>query len=204
MVSIAQDVQGPEFVNPWLERTGTTFRTLIDRHNDVGKAFGMKYVPIAIIVDAQGRLVRPVVGVNIGDDAFRQQLQEWATTAEIPQAWQETEAPEQRDPTLAERKADARFQLALVLLEAQDRDQALEQLRLAVRADPDNWLIRKQMWAIEAPEAFYSGPVDYAWQKAQQEHEQENLLSVSPSSRALPLSHPGSTGAPDRSDQSPR
>ena len=35
----------------------------------------------------------------------------------------------------------------------------------------NNWLIRKQMWAIEAPEAFYDGPVDYAWQKAQQKRE---------------------------------
>ena len=78
--------------------------------------------------------------------------------------------------TLSEREADARFQLALVLLEAESTQEALEQLRLAVKADPDNWLIRKQMWAIEAPEAFYDGPVDYAWQKAQQKREAAALL----------------------------
>ena len=37
--------------------------------------------------------------------------------------------------------------------------------------DAQNWLIRKQLWAIEHPEAFYDGYVDYAWQKQQIEKE---------------------------------
>ena len=176
MISIAQDVQGPAVVHPWLEKAGTTFRTLVDQHNVLGKAFSLKYVPVAVIVDAQGRLVRPITGVNIGDDEFRAQLEAWAMTGDIPTAWRETETPESRDLTMAEREADARFQLALVLLETERTEEALEQLRLAVQKDPENWLIRKQMWAIEAPEAFYEGPVDYAWQKAQQEREKAGLL----------------------------
>jgi tetratricopeptide (TPR) repeat protein len=163
-------------VHPWLKKAGTTFRTLVDQHNEVGKAYSLKFVPVAIIVDAEGRLVRPVVAVNIGDDDFRAELESWATTGDIPAAWRETETPESRDLTPAEREADARFQLALVLLETERTEEALEQLRLAVHADPENWLIRKQMWAIEAPEAFYEGNVDYAWQKARQEQEEATLL----------------------------
>ena len=169
-------MQGPAVVLPWLTKAGTTFRTLVDQHNVLGKAFSLKYVPVAVIVDAQGRLVRPITGVNIGDDAFRTQLEAWATTGDVPEAWRDADAPESRDLTPAEREADARFQLALVLLETDRTEEALEQLRLAVQADPENWLIRKQMWAIEAPEAFYEGPVDYAWQKAQQEREKAGLL----------------------------
>jgi hypothetical protein len=169
-------VQGPSVVRPWLEKAGATFRTLVDRHNEVGKAYSLKYVPVAIITDAQGRLVRPVGGVDIGDDEFRAQLESWAATGDIPSAWLEGETAHTRDLTLSEREADARFQLGLVLLEAESTQEALEQLRLAVKADPDNWLIRKQMWAIEAPEAFYDGPVDYAWQKAQQKREAAALL----------------------------
>ena len=33
--------------------------------------------------------------------------------------------------------------------------------------DPQNWLIRKQLWAIETPEVSYEGDVDYGWQKEQ-------------------------------------
>lgn len=176
VVSIAQDVQGPRVVRPWLERAGTTFRTLVDRHNEVGKMYSLKYVPVAIITDAQGRLVRPVGGVDIGDATFRAQLESWAATGDIPSAWLEAETTQIRELTLSEREADARFQLALVLLETERKEEALDQLRLAVRADPENWLIRKQMWAIETPEAFYDGPVDFTWQKAQLQREEETLL----------------------------
>ena len=176
VISIAQDAQGAAVVIPWLEQAGTTFRTLVDQHNELGKAFSLKYVPVAVIVDADGRLVRPITGVNIGDDGFRAELEAWATTGDVPAAWRATEAPEHRQLSQAEREADARLQLALVLLEMQRAEEALEQLRLAVKADPGNWLIRKQMWAIETPGAFYHGPVDYAWQKAQQQLEDEGFL----------------------------
>lgn len=175
-MSIAQDVQGPQVVLPWLQKANTTFRTLVDRHNQVGKAYGLKFVPVAIIVDASGRLVRPVAAVNISDDDFRTELESWASTGDVPAAWRQAKGSDRQEMTLAEREADARLQLALVLLESDRREDALDQLRQAVQADPANWLIRKQMWAIEAPEAFYSGPVDYAWQKAQQAREQETLL----------------------------
>lgn len=178
MISIAQDAQGPDVVRPWLETASVTFRTLVDQHNVVGKAYGLKFVPVAIIVDGDGRLARPVRAVNIADDAFRSQLESWAATGEIPRAWLEEEASQVRPMTLEEREADARFQLALVLREAGRNDEALEQLRLAVCADPQNWLIRKQMWAIENPHAFYDGAVDYDWQKAQQEREARMLLKT--------------------------
>ena len=32
---------------------------------------------------------------------------------------------------------------------------------------PDNWLIRKQLWALETPDVFYEADVDYVWQKEQ-------------------------------------
>ena len=33
--------------------------------------------------------------------------------------------------------------------------------------EPDNYIIRKQIWAVQNPDRFYSGDVDYAWQKEQ-------------------------------------
>ena len=175
---IAQDIQGAEVARPWVEGAGGTYRALLDQHNAIGKAYGLKYVPVAILLDAEGRLVRPVGSVDIGRAEFRGELEAWAASGQVPRAWIEAE-----EPTLAvalepdEAEADARFQLALVLLQRGKTEEALEQLRQAVRLDPQNWLIRKQMWAIESPEAFYQGAVDYGWQKAQMEREERELLS---------------------------
>jgi hypothetical protein len=52
----------------------------------------------------------------------------------------------------------------------------MARLKEAVRLDPQNWLIRKQLWAIDAPEAFYEGEVNYDWQEARKEVEAKELL----------------------------
>ena len=69
--------------------------------------------------------------------------------------------------TSEEEEADARFQLGIILLRNKKRDEAIDQFRAAMLLDPLNWLIRKQLWAIESPDAFYRGDVDYDWQKEQ-------------------------------------
>ncbi len=172
MVAIAQDAQGAEVVKPWVEKAGATFRTLLDRHNVVGKAYGLKAVPIGIFLDEAGRLARPVGGVNIDRGALREEVDEWVTTDRIPSAWRELD----RNDTLPglspdEAEADARLQLAIVLLDRDQRDAAIAELQRAFRLDPANYLIRKQLWAIEHPEAFYTGRVDYDWQREQMARE---------------------------------
>ena len=173
---IAQDAQGAEVARPWVEKAGGTYRALLDRHNAVGKAYNLKFVPVGILVDEEGRLVRAVGSVNIGNEDFRRELSEWATTGAIPKAWIDADrqaAPRELTPDEAE--ADARFQLAIVLLERGNRDGAIAELKRAFRLDPQNWLIRKQLWAIETPGAFYEGDVDYTWQKAQREGEDAEM-----------------------------
>ena len=43
----------------------------------------------------------------------------------------------------------------------------MEQWREAAALEPTNWIIRKQIWAVEHPERFYDGAVDFDWQKEQ-------------------------------------
>ena len=176
MVVIAQDAQGAEVARPWVEKAGGTYRALLDQHNVTGKAYNLKYVPVGIIVDEEGRLVRPVSSVNIGDEEFRRELGEWAETGVIPASWIEMDqggAPQ--DLTPDEKEADARFQLAISLLERGKKEEAIVELKKAARLDPQNWVIRKQLWAVETPEAFYKGNVDYEWQKRQMEKEEKDL-----------------------------
>ena len=46
-------------------------------------------------------------------------------------------------------------------------DEAVAAWRRGVAVQPDNYVIRKQIWAVENPDRFYQGSVDYAWQKEQ-------------------------------------
>jgi len=48
-----------------------------------------------------------------------------------------------------------------------DAARAIELWRRAVELEPDNFIIRKQIWALENPEKFYDSDVDYAWQRDQ-------------------------------------
>jgi hypothetical protein len=176
VVAVANDIQGAEAARPWLEKAGATYPCLLDRNNAIGKAYNVKYVPLGILLDEEGRLVRTVSSVNIDDEGFRAELIEWATSGAIPGAWVEADrqaAPRRLTPDEAE--ADARFQLALVLLDRGRREDAIAELRQAMALDRENWLIRKQLWAIEHPEAFYGGDVDYGWQKVQREREDGEL-----------------------------
>ena len=77
--------------------------------------------------------------------------------------------------TADEREADAKFQHAIALLKQGKREDAIAELKRAFVLDPKNWLIRKQLWAIENPGMFYDGNVDYRWQKEQMAREDEEL-----------------------------
>ena len=46
-------------------------------------------------------------------------------------------------------------------------EEALAEWRKGMKLEPDNWVIRKQIWAVENPDKFYFGDVDYDWQKEQ-------------------------------------
>ncbi len=140
----------------------------------VGKAFGLKALPIGILIDEAGHLARPVGDINIDRGSVREEIEEWVVNDRIPAAWHAMEwkdAPQDLTPDEAE--ADARLQLAIVLLDRDQKDAAVAELQRAFRLDPANYLIRKQLWAIEHPEAFYAGRVNYDWQLEQMAREED-------------------------------
>jgi len=63
--------------------------------------------------------------------------------------------------------AEGSFRIGRTMLKQGKKDEALVELKKAMKLDKNNWIIRKQIWAIENPEKFYEGKVDYGWQKLQ-------------------------------------
>ena len=64
------------------------------------------------------------------------------------------------------RSARALMGLAAIHLDRGDSDQAVVLLKKAWAIEPQNWIIRKQIWAIEHPEEFYPA-INPNWQREQ-------------------------------------
>ena len=68
-------------------------------------------------------------------------------------------------PELSE--SNALFRRGLVLYRQGEVGEAMKLWRKGLDLDPRNYIIRKQVWAVENPGKFYAGDVDYDWQREQ-------------------------------------
>ncbi len=173
MVSIALDAQGAKVARPWHEVANATFTTLVDQENVLGNLYGLKAIPYALLVNENGVLVKGPFSVNIADKETQEELERWLTDADyeakLIAEHGKPSAATRQTPELEEAKL--RFQLGLLLLRKDKQDEAMTEWRKALELDPNNWIIHKQIWAVEHPERFYEGSVDYQWQKQQLEAE---------------------------------
>jgi hypothetical protein len=170
---VAVEVQGAAAARPWLERAGATFPTVVDAANALGEALGYKAIPNGVVLDERGVVRYRKFGgfsVESADDVAAVERLLTSGGAEGAEAPSGGAAPGQEDappagPALGLVRAAA-LQRGLDRLRQGDRAGAAAAWREALRADPDNYVIRKQIWAIEHPERFYP-TIDWAWQKAQ-------------------------------------
>lgn len=158
MIAVAQDVQGDERVRPVVEEREVCFPVLVDRASDLGRKLGFRIVPSGFFVDADGVIrYRHVDDFDIADPRVRWSLERFLTGAP-------TEPPGkdgQMDAAALERFAEG------VELYAVGREQeAVVVWRAALELDPDNFVIRSQIWAVEHPEHFWPA-VDREWQELQ-------------------------------------
>jgi tetratricopeptide (TPR) repeat protein len=66
------------------------------------------------------------------------------------------------------------FMWGMILLQQSQADAALTKQKQARDLDPQHWRIRKQIWAIEHPDKFYTNKSpDFDWQKEQLKREKQ-------------------------------
>ena len=141
-----------------------TFATLVDQGNILSDLYGFKAVPNGFLIDEQGTVRFSQLG---GFDIGRRE------TAEILDQWVsgQSEALAGDGPAgvldTGHSEANAVFREGLELYESGRTEEALARWRQGLELNPDNYLIRKQIWAVENPERFYEGDVDYNWQREQ-------------------------------------
>jgi tetratricopeptide (TPR) repeat protein len=165
------DAQGAKVARPWHEIAKAKYPTLVDQKNLLGKLYNLKAIPYGVMIDEFGRLVKGPFSINVEDKNTIVLLEKWLSDATYNEVLIREAAPPQKrdDPKVLE--AEARFQLGIVLLEIGKKEEAMTEWRKALELDPNNWIIHKQLWAVENPDKFYSGNVDYGWQKQQLEAE---------------------------------
>jgi tetratricopeptide (TPR) repeat protein len=158
-------------VRPWHDKANAEFVTLVDAQNIVGNRYNLKAIPYGVMIDEAGRLVKSPFNINVANKETLAMLEKWLSdpTYNAPLLQSLKPLNKSQNPKVIE--ANARFQLGLALLEVGKKTEAMAEWRKALKLDPKNWIIHKQIWAVEHPDKFYDGNVDYGWQKAQLEAE---------------------------------
>jgi hypothetical protein len=158
MLAVAQDVQGEERVRAIVAEHGVTFPVLVDRASLLARLLEFRVVPSGAFVDTDGLVrYRHVDDFDVADPRVRWNLERFL-------AGEPTEPPtqdDQMDPAALDR-----FAQGVELYGAGQTADALAVWRQALALDPDNFVIRSQIWAVEHPEHFYPA-VDREWQELQ-------------------------------------
>ena len=140
---------------------------MVDRENLLSETFGFKAVPNCLLIDEEGVLrYRMFGGFDIRKKELRRLVDTWISTGVIDDSGLNIVA---QPSGLDHSRAMGHFHKGMELYNRGQVKEALLQWRRGVALEQDNYVIRKQIWAIEHPERFYQGDVDYDWQREQME-----------------------------------
>lgn len=162
VLAVAIDFQGADLPRPYVEQAKASYANAVDAENVLGTHFGFRAVPNAVFVDEAG-IIRYTKfgGFDIRKPEDRQLAEQFAAADPLlPAATSTAEG-------FKDENARTHFNNGLTLFHKGNREQALAEWRAGLAYEPENWIIRKQIWAIEHPDKFYSGDVDFDWQREQ-------------------------------------
>ncbi|MDP9352809.1 MAG: hypothetical protein M3P51_14900 [Chloroflexota bacterium] len=163
LLSIAADVQGVEAAGPYVEAARPDFTTAVDSTNMLGYLFGYKAVPNGVVLNSEGTvLYARYGGFSVHDEESVERVDAALKGKQIQAAQAPGSAP------IPEEDARRVRELLRQGAEAVGRDstRTAQLWREALRLDPNNYVIRKQIWALEHPDKFYP-EIDWDWQHQQ-------------------------------------
>jgi len=164
MVGIAMDAAGPDNPRRFYDGARVSFLRALDRADSLWDTFDFQVVPNGIFLDEQGIVRYAKFGGFEARDAadvaaIERLLAAPASAAPAPAA------PPALPPGTPSPARQA-FALGVQALERGDQVAAAQHWRRALQLDPKNFVIRKQIWALEHPEQFYP-KIHPAWQRQQ-------------------------------------
>ena len=164
MLSVALDLQGPDKARPFAEKAEATYITVVDEENLLGRLYGFKAVPNGFLIDEEGVVrYKKLGGFDIRKGEFADVLDRWVDSPGMDESSQLAEAELSEEHS----RAIDLFRAGIKLYRQGKLDEAVVEWRRGVELEPDNWIIRKQIWAVQHPDRFYAADVDFDWQKEQ-------------------------------------
>jgi tetratricopeptide (TPR) repeat protein len=175
LIAVAIDHQGAEAARPFVEKAGATYPVLVDAEGALSAAFGFKVVPNGLLLDEDGVVRYARYGgfdVANPDDV--------ATVERFIAGDDPGPSPAMKTPytlgALERELVVTKLRLGHALDELGRRDEAIAAWREALRLDPENLTIRKQIWSAEHPEKFHP-VIDWDWQRRQLREEREREIA---------------------------
>ena len=150
----------------YIDKAEATFVNAVDPANLLSDIYGFKAIPNGLLVDENGMLsYMQFGGFDIRRPDIYNLVSAWLATSIL-------EAPDNGSVSLSagqyHGEANALFQQGLERYDLGDLNGAVLKWREGVALEPDKYVIRKQIWALEHPERFYSSDaVDSDWQREQ-------------------------------------
>jgi len=157
MLGAAQDVQGPGRVRDVVSERGIAFPVLVDCESRLAGALGVAVVPAGFLVDDGVVRYARRDDFDIADPRVRWNLERFLAGEPVRPAG---------DGRHADREALRLFAVGATAYAGGRVRDAVAVWRRALERDPENFLIRSQIWAVEHPDRFYPA-VDRDWQERQ-------------------------------------
>ena len=164
LINISLDFQGPEKVIPYLKEYGV--KIFIDVDNSSGLLFGFKVVPNLLIFDEDLILkFKCIANINILKNEHKLSVEHWIDTGDLGSLNNINSKP----VSMPAKESVNVLREGNKIIESGQGD-AKNLLKNLVSEDPENFIFRKQYWAINNPEKFYSGKIDTDWQRKKLEN----------------------------------
>lgn len=160
---------GAEHARPFVEQAGATFPVLVDEEGASSTLFGFKAVPNGVLIDADGTIRWAKYGGFSVDNADDVDVVSRFFAGEEIEPYAQPEAAYHISGEDS-REIGHLVQRGHALVQQGETVDAVRHWRQALHKDPENLVIRKQIWAAEHPEKFHP-VIDWDWQRAQLQQE---------------------------------
>jgi tetratricopeptide (TPR) repeat protein len=176
LIAIAIDHDGPEAAIPFVAAAAATFPVLVDDQGVLSARLGFKVVPNGLLIDEAGIIRFAKYGgfdVAKPDDVA---TVERFIAGDDPGPSPESVAKYTLGP-LERELVETKIRLGRAYGALGRRDEAIAVWREALRLDPENLTIRKQIWSTAHPEKFHP-VIDWDWQREQLRAEREREIAA--------------------------